>query len=62
MQDFINNIQHVNLHCGLLFIGTDEDAWELNEVAANWAVDDPESGILECQWAIGKLLLSLYLS
>ncbi|CAC5386462.1 unnamed protein product [Mytilus coruscus] len=33
--------------------GTDEDAWELNEVIANWAVEDPESGILLCQWAIG---------
>ncbi|CAC5386468.1 unnamed protein product [Mytilus coruscus] len=33
--------------------GTDEDAWELNEVIANWAVEDPESGILLCDWAIG---------
>ncbi|CAC5370733.1 unnamed protein product [Mytilus coruscus] len=33
--------------------GTDEDAWEFNEVSANWAVEDPESGILLCQWAIG---------
>ncbi|XP_076085327.1 uncharacterized protein LOC143056126 [Mytilus galloprovincialis] len=33
--------------------GTDEDAWELNEVRANWAVADPESGILLCKWAIG---------
>ncbi|CAG2233139.1 unnamed protein product [Mytilus edulis] len=33
--------------------GPDELAWELNEVIANWAVGDPESGILICQWAIG---------
>ncbi|CAG2247187.1 unnamed protein product [Mytilus edulis] len=35
--------------------GTDEDAWELNEVRANWAVADPESGILLCKWAIGNI-------
>lgn len=34
--------------------GTDEDAWELNEMIANWAVEDPESGILLCDWAIGN--------
>jgi hypothetical protein len=34
--------------------GADEDAWTFNEVRANWAVEDKESGILSCHWAIGK--------
>lgn len=41
----------------VIFQGPDELAWELNEVIANWAVKDPESGILMCQWAIGNIYL-----
>ncbi|XP_076117799.1 uncharacterized protein LOC143085385 [Mytilus galloprovincialis] len=34
-------------------LGGDEDAWEFNEVVANWDYEDPESGILFCKWAVG---------
>ena len=38
----------------ICFTGEDEDAWTFNEVAANWAMEDLESGIKFCKWAIGK--------
>jgi hypothetical protein len=30
------------------------DVWTFNEVVANWAMEDLESGIKFCKWAIGK--------
>ncbi|XP_076113973.1 uncharacterized protein LOC143082259 [Mytilus galloprovincialis] len=33
--------------------GADEDSWTFNEVVANWEVEDLESGIKFCKWAIG---------
>ena len=39
-----------------LYTGEDEEAWTFNEIAANWAVEDLESGIKTCQWAIGKYM------
>ena len=46
----------MNAHFNLIicFTGADEDAWTFNEVAANWAMEDLESGIKFCKWAIGK--------
>ena len=38
----------------IVITGEDEDAWTLNEVAANWAFEDVESGIKHCEWAIGN--------
>ena len=40
----------------ILYTGEDEEAWTFNEIAANWAVEDLESGIKTCQWAIGKYM------
>ncbi|KAK3101347.1 hypothetical protein FSP39_002877 [Pinctada imbricata] len=34
-------------------IGEDEDAQTENEISVNWEVEDPESGIDYCEWAIG---------
>lgn len=33
--------------------GDDEDAWIFDEVSANWEMEDLESGIKWCKWAIG---------
>ncbi|CAG2212723.1 unnamed protein product [Mytilus edulis] len=38
-------------------LGGDEDAWEFNEVVANWDYEDPESGILFCKWAVRLYLV-----
>ncbi|CAG2222618.1 unnamed protein product [Mytilus edulis] len=35
--------------------GADEDSWTFNEVVANWEVEDYESGIKFCKWAIGYM-------
>ena len=35
--------------------GEDSDASTDNEVSVNWEVDDPESGLDYCEWAIGEL-------
>ncbi|KAK3100189.1 hypothetical protein FSP39_015958 [Pinctada imbricata] len=34
-------------------IDEDQDTWTVNEVSVNWKVEDPESGIDFCEWAIG---------
>ncbi|KAK3101903.1 hypothetical protein FSP39_007221, partial [Pinctada imbricata] len=34
-------------------IGEDKDEWSIDEVSVNWEVEDPESGIDFCEWAIG---------
>ncbi|CAG2188627.1 unnamed protein product [Mytilus edulis] len=41
-------------------ISGDEDAWEFNEVVANWDYEDPESGILFCKWAVVITAMSAY--
>ena len=33
--------------------GLDEDVSEINTVFVNWKAEDLESGIEQCQWAIG---------
>ena len=35
--------------------GEDSDASTDNEVSVNWEVEDPESGLDYCEWAIGEL-------
>ena len=41
--------------------GEDEEAWTLNEVVANWNVQDLESGIKYCEWAIGNTFFMIFL-
>jgi hypothetical protein len=43
----------MNAHFNLIicFTGEDENAWTFNEVVANWAMEDLESGIKFCKWA-----------
>nr|XP_034301655.1 uncharacterized protein LOC105322112 [Crassostrea gigas] len=31
----------------------DQNAWTDSEVAVNWVVSDPESGLARCEWALG---------
>lgn len=31
----------------------DQKAWSDSEVAVNWVVNDPESGLARCEWALG---------
>jgi len=39
----------------------DLDSWEQDEILVNWKVEDPESGVKFCEWAIGKLNIVLKL-
>jgi hypothetical protein len=40
--------------CIFIFIGSDIDAQTVAEISANWEVEDGESGLQLCEWAIGK--------
>ncbi|XP_052067298.1 uncharacterized protein LOC127706680 [Mytilus californianus] len=45
------DIKYINDGRGML--SADEDSWTFNQVVANWEVDDLESSIKFCKWAIG---------
>jgi len=44
----------------LIFIVEDLDSWQQNEVLVNWKVEDLESGVEYCEWAIGNCILLYY--
>lgn len=37
-----------------LYIGYDIDSQTTDEILANWKVEDLESGLSHCEWAVGK--------
>lgn len=40
----------------LVHIGYDIDSQTTDEIIANWKVEDPESGLSHCEWAVGKAI------
>ena len=46
----------------MCFINTDVDLdyQRTNHISVKWSVEDPQSGVVSCLWAIGMLLLYIH--